>query len=109
MQELEEKFFIPALVLDARGLEARRAAGASKPFDDSTKVLVCSYHFARAQADAIRAMSWDLVVMDEAHRLRNVYKSGNKIARALKDALAGHPKVLLTATPLRSGSVSRAT
>ena len=45
---------------------------------------------------------WDLVVIDEAHRLRNVYKSGNKIGRALRSALVNVPKVLLTATPLQN-------
>jgi SNF2 family DNA or RNA helicase len=43
-----------------------------------------------------------LVVIDEAHRLRNVYKSSNKIARAIKEALAESPKILLTATPLQN-------
>ena len=40
--------------------------------------------------------------MDEAHRLRNVYKPNNVIGKALKEALAQAPKVLLTATPLQN-------
>ena len=41
--------------------------------------------------------------MDEAHRMRNVYKTSNVIAKTLKDALARvHSKVLLTATPLQN-------
>src|SRR5258705_379353 len=46
--------------------------------------------------------NWDLVVMDEAHRLRNVYKPSNVIANTLKQALATAPKLLLTATPLQN-------
>jgi SNF2 family DNA or RNA helicase len=42
------------------------------------------------------------VVIDEAHRLRNVYKSTNKIAKAIKEAVAHAPKILLTATPLQN-------
>ena len=42
------------------------------------------------------------MVIDEAHRLRNVYKTSNKIARAIKDVLAHAPKLLLTATPLQN-------
>ena len=102
VQELEEKFFIPALTVDSREVGARRAGGLGNPFEDPGRVLVCSYHLARSEADAIRAVKWDVVVVDEAHRLRNVYKSGNKIARALKETLAGQPKVLLTATPLQN-------
>ena len=45
---------------------------------------------------------WDLVVIDEAHRLRNVYKTSSKIASSIKQAVAPFPKVLLTATPLQN-------
>ena len=39
-------------------------------------------------------------MFDEVHRLRNVYKKGNIIARTLKNAMAHvQSKVLLTATP----------
>ena len=48
------------------------------------------------------AIPWDLVVIDEAHRLRNVYKPSNVIANTLKLALAGKDKLLLTATPLQN-------
>jgi SNF2 family DNA or RNA helicase len=40
-------------------------------------------------------------VIDEAHRLRNVYKNSSKIAVAIKQGVAPFPKVLLTATPLQ--------
>lgn len=42
------------------------------------------------------------MVIDEAHRLRNVYMPSNVIANALKAALARAPKLLLTATPLQN-------
>ena len=42
-------------------------------------------------------------MFDEVHRLRNVYKKGNIIARTLKNAMAHvQSKVLLTATPLQN-------
>ena len=50
----------------------------------------------------MQAIDWDLVVIDEAHRLRNVYKSGDKIASELKRTLQHCPKLLLTATPLQN-------
>jgi adenine-specific DNA-methyltransferase len=40
-----------------------------------------------------------LVVIDEAHRLRNVYKPSNVIANTLKRALEERHKLLLTASP----------
>ena len=41
-------------------------------------------------------------MIDEAHRLRNVYKPTNKIGNAIKQAIAPYKKILLTATPLQN-------
>ena len=98
MQELEEKFFLPSLLLESRNFNQMRKEGKENPFDQEARIVICSYNFAAAKADEIRRLPWALVVIDEAHRLRNVYKKDNKIARALAGALAGAPKLLLTAT-----------
>ena len=66
------------------------------------EVIICSYHFARAKDAYIKLINWDLVVIDEAHHLRNVYKNTNKIASTIKTAVAHSPKLLLTATPLQN-------
>lgn len=100
-RELAEKFFIPSVILESKSYR-ELARQASSPFDQTNQVVICSYQFARAKATEIMAVPWDLVVIDEAHRLRNVYKKDNKIARALRDALRNRPKVLLTATPLQN-------
>jgi adenine-specific DNA-methyltransferase len=64
--------------------------------------LICSYNFAAAKSDVLQDINWDLVVIDEAHRLRNVYKPGNKMASAIADVVINAPKLLLTATPLQN-------
>jgi len=66
------------------------------------RIVLCSFQFARTKDAYVRQTPWDLVVIDEAHRLRNVYKSSNKIANAIKAAIADRPKTLLTATPLQN-------
>jgi len=43
-----------------------------------------------------------LAIIDEAHRLRNVYKTSNKIGRSIKGSLDKNRKILLTATPLQN-------
>ncbi len=53
------------------------------------------------QAD-VRAVNWDLVVIDEAHKLRNAYRASNKMGQRLREALAERRKILLTATPLQN-------
>ncbi len=100
-QELREKFYLPATVLDTKTYGADKKAGKSNPFD-RTDVVVCSYQFASGHADDIRQIAWDTVVIDEAHRLRNVYKSDAKTARRIADAVVTAPKLLLTATPLQN-------
>ncbi|MFN3651644.1 MAG: SNF2-related protein [Armatimonadota bacterium] len=100
-QELADKFHIPSRVLDSREYHARRRAG-DRPLEPADSVVICSYHFARSYSGEIGATPWDLVVIDEAHRLRNVYKPGNKIATAIKSAVGHRPLLLLTATPLQN-------
>ena len=101
-QELQDKFSLQALILEAKSYKERVKGGNKQPFEQASRVLICSYQFAKTKADDLRRVPWDLVVMDEAHRLRNVYKPGNVIGKALKDALAHAFKVLLTATPLQN-------
>ena len=74
---------------------------ARRPFEQKA-LVICSYQFAARHADELTVISWDLVIIDEAHRLRNVYRPDNRIGRTLKGALANVPKVLLTATPLQN-------
>ncbi|KXK49625.1 DEAD/DEAH box helicase, partial [Nitrosomonas europaea] len=102
-QELQDKFNLQGLILEAKNYNAMRKEGVTQPFQHTGGPVICSYQFAKAKADDLKRIHWDLVVMDEAHRLRNVYKNGNVIARTIRDALEHvDAKVLLTATPLQN-------
>lgn len=100
--ELEEKFFLPSSILDARAL---KGDPDGNPFDSVgsglPRVVIASHHFAARQEERLMTVPWDLAILDEAHRLRNVYK-GARIAGSIKAALMTTPKVLLTATPLQN-------
>jgi len=100
-QELNEKFFLPCAILETKSYNAAVRQGQFRPFE-SDAIVICSYQFARNKAADVANTPWDLVVMDEAHRLRNVYKPSNVIANTLKLALANKHKLLLTATPLQN-------
>lgn len=100
--ELQEKFFLPSVILETKSFNQIIKDGNLNPFDQEDKIIICSYHFAKAKSPYIKQTKWDLTVIDEAHRLRNVYKSSNKIAREIKEALLEVPKILLTATPLQN-------
>lgn len=100
-QELEEKFFLNSIILETKTFNEEINRGNLNPFDQN-KVIICSYNFAHRKAPYIKKIDWNLVVIDEAHRLRNVYKTSNKIANAIKDSLINKNKILLTATPLQN-------
>lgn len=76
--------------------------GIFRPFEANETVVICSYQFARSKAGDVANTPWDLVVIDDVYRLRNVYGPSNIIANTLKLALASRPKLLLTATPLQN-------
>lgn len=101
-QELLEKFYIPSIILENKNFKEMQAAGIMNPFYQQDMVVITSLYFAKNKAIELRRVNWDLIIFDEAHRLRNVYKKSNKIARALRSATGGFPKLLLTATPLQN-------
>lgn len=101
-RELLEKFYIPSIILESKNYNEFVRAGNLYPFVQKDQIVITSYQFARNKSVDIRRASWDLVIIDEAHRLRNVYKKSNRIARTIREATEGAPKLLLTATPLQN-------
>jgi adenine-specific DNA-methyltransferase len=100
-QELTEKFFLPCRILETKSYNSAIKEGNFRPFE-ATEIIICSFQFAKNKAAEVHGVQWDLIVIDEAHRLRNVYKPANVIANILKKTLAGKHKLLLTATPLQN-------
>jgi ERCC4-related helicase len=100
-QELVDKFFLPSIILETKSFNQEIKNNNLNPFQQK-EIVICSYHFARAKDLYIKQIDWDLIVIDEAHHLRNVYKNTNKIANSIKVAVANYPKLLLTATPLQN-------
>lgn len=96
--ELMEKFYLPSFILESHSMDDAK----SQIIRGKQQIFICSYNFAAANADFLKKRAWDLVVFDEAHKLRNVYKKGNVMANALRDAFKNCKKVLLTATPLQN-------
>ena len=102
-QELREKFSLPSIILDAKRVKDMAKAGEPNPLGAGQAVIILSYEYAARISPSLRAIKWDLVVFDEAHKLRNVYKAAeNSRAALLRDALIGRQKLLLTATPLQN-------
>lgn len=102
--ELLEKFNIPSEVLDAKLYRESKQSGKVMPFDTKS-VVITSMNFASKYAEEIRAIPWDLVVIDEAHKLRNAYRQSNKMGQRIRWGIEDRRKVLLTATPLQNSLV----
>lgn len=103
-QELHDKFAVPTTVVDTVSLR-KQAAGdmlATLQRQVGKAVVIMSYQFAAKLEAELRAVPWDVVVIDEAHKLRNAHRASNRTGQALKRALQGRKKLLLTATPLQN-------
>ncbi len=103
--ELAEKFFLPSVILESKTFKEMEAQGREEPFDREDAIIITSYQFAARKASCIQCVPWNLVVIDEAHRVRNSWQKKNKMGRALKEATAHARKVLLTATPLQNSAM----
>ena len=99
--ELLEKFYLPSVIMETKSFNEAVDKGRFNPFE-TEKIVICSFQFAKTKASYIKRTDWDLVIIDEAHRLRNVYKPQNKIANIIKSAIEPRKKILMTATPLQN-------
>lgn len=98
--ELQEKFGIPSEILDTRNYNNYIRSGKN-PLAEK-RVIICSYNFVGKHKGDIMAHGFDLAVVDEAHKLRNVYRSSARTSADVRDALYGVKKLLLTATPFQN-------
>ena len=98
--ELEEKFNLPVRVLDSRAY--RQATRIGETALAANTVAVMSHHYANRLREQLKTITWDLVVIDEAHKLRNAYRPSNKVGQGVRWATADCRKLLLTATPLQN-------
>ncbi|WP_235001745.1 DEAD/DEAH box helicase [Arcanobacterium ihumii] len=97
-QELWEKFMLPAELIDRKTKDKLRK---HDPSADPT-VFIVSYEFAKSNQEAL-LRHWDIIVADEAHRLRNYWSGNAKTASAISQVFRQASKVvLLTATPLQN-------
>ena len=93
-QELQEKFNLPTHLIDSKTIHGKSVT--------KDGIYICSYEFANRH-EAKLSTGWDLLVLDEAHKLRNFYKNKKGIAGAISAIAKGSTKsLLLTATPLQN-------
>lgn len=100
--ELEDKFGLHPVILDRLTVEKDSWDWRKKLTDNqSIRIVITSYDYSSKLIKRFPEVKWDLVIIDEAHNLRNVFH-GTKRARNLYELSKGIPKILLTATPLQN-------
>jgi SNF2 family DNA or RNA helicase len=94
-EELERKFALPTIIATRSHTPAEALPGEG---DDP--VLIASLALARRAplSDALAEREWDLVVVDEAHRVRNPRTASSRLVRSLRTRFL----LLLTATPVEN-------
>src|ERR1017187_9273505 len=99
-EELESKFGIPGI--EATGnelLEVRVPEGGG--------AVITTYQSARMYLDALSHSGFEMLILDEAHKLRNLYGTNQspKVAQRFREALASRMfkyVLMLTATPIQN-------
>jgi SNF2 family DNA or RNA helicase len=97
--ELERKFGLPTVVATSREpLPTSTTDGSGHSVD--SPIVVASIPTARRAPlrDRITADPWDLVIVDEAHRVKNPGSASGRLVRSLR----AHHLLLLTATPVEN-------
>lgn len=95
-QELDEKFTLPSSLIERGTLDELLAPTSQE------RILICSYEFANSQNLAL-TRPWDLLICDEAHRLRSHWTGKAKIAANVSRLCRSADKtMMLTATPLQN-------
>jgi len=98
--ELEEKFNLPVFILDSKTFKESKQKAKNPLFEKA--IIIASFNYANRIKEDIKTIAWDLVVIDEAHKLRNAYRTSNKVGQGLRWATEDCRKLLLTATPLQN-------
>ncbi len=101
--ELLAKFGLESTIWDSPSFNEKVNSGEKTPFTYDG-IFIVSYHFVYSHLGLIEKQPWNVVIIDEAHRFRRVFKGrdASKMAYDIRAIIKDKPKVLLTATPLQN-------
>src|SRR3990167_5781138 len=79
--ELRNRFYLESKILDGPILKKmQKEQMRANPLEDGG-IFIASHNFAYRYDFICATILWDLVIIDEAHRLRNVWRKTNKTAK----------------------------
>jgi SNF2 family DNA or RNA helicase len=99
VEELDEKFGVGARFVTGKELDAELTG--------TTPVVVSTYHSGAERLEQVEAGAFDMLILDEAHKLRNLHgspkppKMASRVRSALEQRLFKFV-LMLTATPMQN-------
>ena len=99
-EELDVKFDISSVIVTGREL-------ITAELPEETGAIITTYNTARLYLDGIKQDGFDMLILDEAHKLRNLYgvdptpQVAQRFHKALSDRLFKYV-LMLTATPIQN-------
>tara|TARA_Y100000768_G_C23990285_1_gene692009 strand:+ start:2370 stop:5351 length:2982 start_codon:yes stop_codon:yes gene_type:complete len=103
--ELKNLFFLDSEIMSGQDFKKFKSNPKESPLNKSEKIIITNEHSVDSFHEIIENEKWDLIIIDEAHKLRNVWKKGKneaKRAKRIKEAIKPFKKLLLTATPMQN-------
>lgn len=103
--ELKNLFGLDSKIVDTQTMRSLEKSGAPSPLDEKETIVITNEHFFNKFSLVLKNKKWDLIVIDEAHKLRNVWRPGKKQAqraKLIRDTIRPFKKILLTATPMQN-------
>lgn len=99
-EELDTKFGISSIVVTGADLLTAK-------FEGEVGAIITTYQSARLYLDQISNANFDMLILDEAHKLRNLHGTNNppKVAQEFKKVLSDRVfkyVLMLTATPIQN-------
>lgn len=101
--ELLTKFGLESEVWDGPSFNQKVNSGEKIPLTYEG-IFIVSFQFVYTHLGLAEKQPWNVVIIDEAHRFRRVYRGrdASKMAYEIREIIKDKPKVLLTATPLQN-------
>ncbi len=95
------KFGLDVEIYNKYKLREFRKNKVNRPFAREV-IKICSYKFAFENYSSINPVKWDLVTLDQAHRVENVYDIKSEVGDVIRQIAYGRRCLLITSNPLQS-------